>query len=1315
MDRIEPPKALNFAGNVAENWRRFRQAWNFYLAVADPDEDRSEKYKASLLLTVLGEEARDIYSAFVWTSERDKMDVDKILEKFQQYCEPKKNITYQRYCFFTCNQKTGQTIDQYLSELRQKAHSCEFSTLEDGLLRDRIVCGILNSSVRERLLRENKLTLGKAVDTCRASEIASSQAKQLNSAEKQVDAVRRKKNPEGKSKGNRTPRDGKQSAQPQKCGRCGKSHEGNKCPAKGQKCFKCGIIGHFGSVCRSSKSKIHEMQAAPTEDDQTDFFVDTIHDSSDTSSWIIPLQVDNCEVAIKLDPGANINIMSYAQWVDLNNGKKLQQTNIKLTAYGGHEVPVKGQADVDIIHRGQKYTATFVVTPKKDQTILGLQDCERLGLVRRLYEVRADIPDEKQNSDEIFQTYADVFSGLGCLPGEHHITLDESVSPVVEPCRKIPFSIRDDLEKELKRMKVLNVITEVTEPTEWVSALVIVHKKQGKLRICLDPKNLNAAIRREHFKLPTREEITSKFAGAKVFSKLDACSGFWQMKLDHDSSMLTTFSTPFGRYRFLRLPFGISSAPEVYHRTIHQLFESLPGVDTSMDDMIIWGKDQTEHDANLIRVLEKCRDVGLKLNRDKCEQRMEELTFLGDRITKDGILPDPTKVKAINDMQIPTEKKELQRFLGMVNFLGKYIPDLSTVAAPLRKLLEKSSLWEWHDEHTRAWKELKKRISESPVLKFYDQTKPIKLSSDASQCGLGAVLLQKHENSWLPVAYASRAMSSAETRYAQIEKESLSICFGMEKFHQYVYGSKIAVETDHKPLVAIFQKGLNECPPRIQRFRLRLQKYDFNLTYTPGREMYTADALSRNFPKEEPVTSTMEEDMEVFVDAITANLPMSDDRFKEIREETDSDPVMFRLKSRILSGWPNDRENCQRDLLEYWNQRDELSVIKGVIFKSSRVVIPPNLRPTMLDKIHTGHLGEEKCKSRARELLYWPSINKDIENMVQQCYACATYRNKQQAEPMIQRQLPTRPWQVVATDLFEFSGKNYILIVDYYSNYPEVIAINSQTSETIIKAMKTTFARHGIPDEVVSDNGPCYSSAEFSKFSKDWGFTHNTSSPRYPKSNGLAERTVQTVKNIMKKSKISGEDAYLGLLVYRSTPITHGFSPSQLLMGRRIKSNLPATNTLLKPKTPPRSTVLSGKQKLKTNQKKYHDRKARAAPLPQLQKGSRVRIQNSDNWRLKGEVMKEVAPRSYLVETESGNLLRRNRRDLLSTPAEQPRIDIRDPPAEPQRSSPPSPKLPSPGSLTTPEPTDIQTFSDNPTVRRSGRMTEKPKRLIEEF
>ncbi len=676
-------------------------------------------------------------------------------------------------------QRSGETIEQYVTELRHRSKTCEFGELTDSLIKDRIVCGIPDNGLRERLLREQDLNLEKALSLCRAAETVKTQAKELLNESCTVDVVKKSQTPFGgsirkttfKERGRVTDEKCQRS-----CDRCGMQHPPRKCPAYGKKCNKCDKNNHYARCCKS-KRPFNQVNAV-VECELEEFYVDAVTEGeSNQKEWIVHLQINDRTVACKLDTGAQVNIMSEMDFNKLKPRPKLHSAKVKVTGYSGIDIPVKGKCVVKVQYKEKTYHLSFVVVPKDVSALLGLAACEKLNLVRRVLVVEETSEFEY---DSVLREFEDVFKGLGCLSGVHTIQVDKTVPPVVHPCRKVPFALKQQLKEELDRMESLGVIQKIDEPTEWVSSLVIVDKKNGKLRICLDPRDLNRAIKREHFKLPTREEIMAQFANAKYFSKLDASSGFWQLKLDDASSKLCSFNTPYGRYCFLRLPFGIASAPEVYHKTVHMIYEHLDGVDTSMDDIIVWGASKEEHDARLRRVLEATRSANLKLNGEKCQFGVTELTFLGDIVSSEGVRPDPMKVSAIEHMPKPQCKKDVQRFMGMLNYMSKFIPNLSEKIAPLRWLIEKKNEWEWSYEQESAWQDLKVILTREPTLKFYDPKRSIKISADASQTGLGAVLLQNYDGAWQPVAYASRSMTDAESRYAQIEKELLSITFACE-------------------------------------------------------------------------------------------------------------------------------------------------------------------------------------------------------------------------------------------------------------------------------------------------------------------------------------------------------------------------------------------------------------------------------------------------------------------------------------------------------------------------------------------------------
>ena len=300
--------------------------------------------------------------------------------------------------------------------------------------------------------------------------------------------------------------------------------------------------------------------------------------------------------------------------------------------------------------------------------------------------------------------------------------------------------------------------------------------------------------------MKTVEEIVAEMPNAKIFSTLDATSGFWTLKLDEESSKLTTFQKPFGRYRFLRAPFGIKSIPEIYKRVMTEMIEDIEGARVIVEDILLWGENMEQHDERLKRVLDLVKQNNLKLNFSKCQLRKEEVSYVGHRISKDWLKVDPEKVRAIKEMNRPQNKKELQTFLGCITYLQKFLPHMSEISAPLRKLLEKEIEWHWDTAQENSFSRLNEMATETPVLAFYSPEDKLTLNVDASFYGLGAVLLQNER----PIAYASHALNPTQQKYSQIEKETMAMVFRCEKYHHFVYGRDFEIESDHKPLESIF-------------------------------------------------------------------------------------------------------------------------------------------------------------------------------------------------------------------------------------------------------------------------------------------------------------------------------------------------------------------------------------------------------------------------------------------------------------------------------------------------------------------------------
>ncbi|KMQ89584.1 retrovirus-related pol polyprotein from transposon opus [Lasius niger] len=548
-------------------------------------------------------------------------------------------------------------------------------------------------------------------------------------------------------------------------------------------------------------------------------------------------------------------------------------------------------------------------------------------------------------------------------------------------------------------------------------------------------------------------------------------------------------------------------------------------------------------------------------------------------------------------MDAPQNISELRSFMGSINYLSKFIPQLVKKAKPLNDLLSPKNAFIWDIAQEQAFQELKNALSSTPILAWFHPLRETIISADASAYGFGAVLKQRQENGeYRPIAYASRTLTAAQRNWAQIEKEGYALQWACEKFKNYITG--------------------------LER-----------------KEMGMADILSRR-PLNEARDDFIKEVVS-YARAITTNLPATDQRLQQIREAQAKDPICQQLKEYISQGWPK-RSELNMKLHDYWQYQSEFSQEEGILMKGSRIVIPQVLRKNILEKLHEGHLGITKCRNRAQQSVWWPGLSTQIERLIRECKICVEETHNRQ-QPLMPTEFPRRAWQRVGMDLFHLNHKWYLIVTDYYSRYPEIALLKDLREDTIIKHLKSIFARHGIPETVVSDNGTQFGSiatAEFTKFANEWGFQHVTSSLHFPQSNGLAEIGVQIIKRSLKKC----EDPYEALINYRSVPLANGYSPAELLMGRRIRTKVPIVSSKLLPKIPDQATLRSWETAHKRRQKQNFDRRHGVRKLPELHPGEEVWI--TDLRRYGKIIARAKAPRSYLVETEK-RTVRRNRVHLI--------------------------------------------------------------------
>lgn len=740
MEFLKQPASMSMSGDLGSNWRKFKNSFTLYL-VATGCKEKPKEVQAAVLLHCLGEEVNEVLETLDLTAD-EKTDPDTIVKKLDVYFLPKCNSSVETHKFNSRNQLYGESFEHFLAELKKIARDCEFGTFRDRLIKDRIVSGIRDRKVKERLLRETNLDLTKTIEICRVAEQTEQHIKEMIDKTENLEVseikhgknrmtyvnensmyarrqegnqYRRQLNMNSSSHENRREQnvftkrgrtsDGgthSENSHQSKCGRCGLMHRNRKCPAFGKQCRRCFKFNHFAHFCTNNFQSGVNVIADDEHYNDNDYVLGSIQIfmlKNSEQDWFETLYIPDCGkyLKFKLDTGAHVNVIPENMWRILKIGS-LKKIKLNITNYGGQTLDVVGSYNLRVVFNGKNYFLDFIIlkTNGNSPPVLGIRSLQELNLVQRnIFQIQ---------NNNIFTENPALFEGIGkILSSPVNFQLKRDYQPKVVPCRRVPFHLMDKLKAELDRMISDNIITTVKKPTEFVNPIVIVKKPDNSIRICLDPQNLNDALLREHYEIPTFDEITRDMCGAKIFSTLDASKGFWQIVLTEEASELTTFATPFGRYMFLRLPYGVCNAPEIFHRTFTEIFGDIKGVKVYIDDIIIYAKTLKEHDEILEKVFFRATRMGVKFNKNKCRFRVKEVKYVGHILTDEGIKIDNDKIEAIKRIDIPKNTKELSRFLGMVTNVAKFIPNLSKLTSNLRALLKKDVVWEWNDIHQKKF------------------------------------------------------------------------------------------------------------------------------------------------------------------------------------------------------------------------------------------------------------------------------------------------------------------------------------------------------------------------------------------------------------------------------------------------------------------------------------------------------------------------------------------------------------------------------------------------------------------------------------
>lgn len=1224
--------------------------------------------KVPLFLTVIGGQVYTLLHDLCAPESPVNLDYAAIVEKLKAHFEPKPtNVLTHRYTFHRRNQGPSESIADYVAELRRLASLCDFGAFLDQALRDRLVFGMSSETIQKRLLTEKEPTLGGVMEIALGLEAAQKNAQTLKGAEApQLFRLDQRWQTAKKTREEEKP-----------CYRCGRrGHGPNACGFREAKCFNCGKIGHVARVCKGKKRQpeVPGSKSAPSErmqwvDIESTEFQASSDEPAEEVIWQIGatasrpyqavLEVNGHPLTMEIDTGAAVSLISKTTQEDLFPAARLDKSSLILRTYTAETIPVLGRMEVQVKYGEYTGHHKLYVVRGKGPPLLGRDWLKHLRLdwasVRMLSASR-----NTQIVEELTGKYAEVFAGgLGTM--KHvcaHLSLREGATPRFCRPRPVPFAIRESVGRELDRLEAAGILKKV-EHSDWAAPIVPVPKKDGTIRVCGDFKvTVNPMLQVDQHPLPNPNELMATLAGGKSFTKLDLTAAYQQMLLDEESAKLVTLNTHKGLYKCTRLPFGVASAPAVFQRAMDSILQGIPYVACYVDDILVTGTSEADHRKHLEEVLRRLQENGLRLQCNKCQFFQPSVEFLGHVIDAEGVHTSSKKVKAITDARAPRNVSELRAFLGLVNYYGRFVPSLASLLHPLYSLLRSEVQWKWSEECQQAFQEAKEKLVSAPVLTHYDVNLPIHMAGDASQYGVGAVISHTMpDGSERPIAFASRTLSPSEKQYSQVEKEALALIFGVKKFHQFLYGRRFTLVTDHKPLTAILgpKSGVPSlAAARMQRWALLLSGYSYNIRFRPTQAHGNADGLSR-LPLEDASTLGNYEDAAVFNISQVDALPV---HASQVMTATRSDPLLSKVLRYTRTGWP---EQVPEELRSLWRKREELSVEGDCVLWGVRVIVPKRLRQQVLEELHRGHPGVVRMKALARSYVWWPGLDQDVENLVRECVPCQANKNSPPKAPLHPWAWPPLPWQRIHVDFAgPVRGRMLLIITDAHSKWPEVYTMSSTTASSTIAKLREVFARYGLPEQLVSDNGPQFVSEELESFLRRNGVKHIRSSPYHPSSNGAAERLVQTVKQALEAGH--GEGASVEqtlatfLLRYRVTPhATTGVPPSVLMMGRSLRTRL----DLMRPDVGRR---VRDQQNL---QKTQHDTHCRER---QFVLGQKVWVRNMREgpcW-IPGVIVGIQGPVSYQIRVTSGavwrrhvDLIRDGRQCSLATSADNQENDSR--------------------------------------------------------
>jgi len=948
--------------------------------------------------------------------------------------------------------------------------------------------------------------------------------------------------------------------------------------------------------------------------------------SKDVNPFIFRGKINGKHCNFKLDTGSDVTVIN-PRLIDASR-KHIPMGNKRLRYPTGERVPVKFRSQVEIELGEYSCKMIVYVAEIGENCILGADFCLQTGIdevfksvilkssqekksehflccqissskgisdrCRELFErdSREMNVSQKEIFAELLEEFEDVFSEQivagNCDIMKHEIKLSDS-RPIKQAPRRIPIGKRAEVDEIIREMRCQGVIEESFSP--WVSPAVLVRKKDGTLRFCIDYRKLNAVTIKDSYPLPRIDDLLDQLSGNAWFTTLDLKSGYWQIKIRSEDKEKTAFSVGNGLWQFTVMPFGLCNAPATFERLMERI---LQGLITKiclvyLDDVIVFGKTFEEMVENLKQIFIRFREANLRINPKKCSLFGRQVKYLGHIITANGISTDPEKTNAVVEWPIPQSKKQVRSFLGFCSYYRKFVKDFSIIAKPLFVLTENQVKFLWTEHCQQAFDKLKQTLIAAPLLSFPSEEGRFILDTDASAHGIGAVLSQEQEGTEKVIAYFSCVLSKVERNYCVTRRELLAMVKSIKHFHHYLYGRRFLIRTDHASLRWLM--SFKDLEGQLARWSERLQQYDFEVCHRKGRMHGNADGLSRRPCLETKCKYCSRVEVQIAQDSLrkegtVGRLILGGDSTGEWRRKQLEDPVVsIFLKGKEQNYRPNWEEVAEKGISSkiYWTHWDTLVAQNGVLYKKweapnlksyiMQLVVPQKCIKQILEEAHDtpsgGHFGVNKTLEKIRRRFYWATCKKDVENWCKSCKECVAKRGPPDKgkSPMQIYNVGT-PFERLQMDILgpfpsSVSGNRYLLvIVDCFTKWVEAFPLKNARALTIAEVfVNQVVSRHGVPLEIHTDQGRNFESRLFQELTWMLGIKKTRTTALHPQSDGQVERQHQTILQYLSKFIEENQRDWdrwipMFLLAYRSSKHeTTQVTPAELYFGRDL--NLP--------------------------------------------------------------------------------------------------------------------------------------------------------------